>query len=153
MHSKKHLCAVCKHNTPLPCRCQHGEQRAHPRESGQFLCCLLMDIGPHRVAAARQARQHDHCIQRRYKRRHIGQQQPDRGMGRSTGQHARAHRKRRTAAAAQPQHGQRPAAGGCPCIAVKCAAVLVVAVQILFKVIEVGVLIFAPRHQTSPVRS
>ena len=105
MRSQKHLCAICKHSTPLHCRSQHGEQRAYPRESGQFLCGLLMDIGPHRVAAARQARQHDHCVQRRYKRRHIGQQQPDRGMGRSTGQDARAHSKRHSTASALPREG------------------------------------------------
>ncbi len=47
--------------------------------------------------------------------RHIGQQQPGTGcMGRSTRQHARPHRQRSPAAAAQPQHGQHPGVGCSP---------------------------------------
>ena len=113
MRSQKHLCAICKHSTPLPCRCQHARTAAaHPHESGQFLCGLLVDIGPHRVAAARQrAPARTTAYSASYKRRHIGQQQPDRGAGRGTGQDARRppsapHRRRSTAHST----GQRPAA-------------------------------------------
>ena len=49
--------------------------------------------------------------------------------------------------------GQCPAAGFCTFIMVVRTAILVVAVQVFFKVVQIGALLFAVRHYSSPVRS
>ena len=116
---------------------------------------LLVDVSPHRVAAARCAHQYHHGVQRQYQRCHVGQLQVERCTGRGPGQNARRHDQRRTAAAQSPQPGQRLAARDLTCIAVVCPAVPVVAIQVFFKVIEIGALLLflAVGHHTIPARS
>ena len=116
-----------------------------------------MDIGTQPHAAPGQPHQQHHRIQRQNQRRHVGQQQVHGRVGRGSGQRTRADGQRSPAAAKQPQQSQHPAVRALARIAVVRAAVLILAVQILFKVVEVGALLFllalAVRHQTIPVRS
>ena len=133
--------------------CNSGKYSRQRAAARQFQNGLLMNIRPQRFSARRQPHQQVDDIHRRQQARHVGQQQPERRIGGRAGHQTRRHYQRGPTAAQDPKPGQCPAAGFCTFIMVVRAAVLVVAVQVFFKVVQIGALLFAVRHYSSPVRS